>query len=81
MPTYSARIAIPHQALLLNEDIWSLDRCRELLNRVDAHNVADDKDEGYKQLRLARAQINTMYRHAWNKMRQEYLAPVRKRIS
>lgn len=80
MITYVQQPAVSTDALRLNEDIFALNKCRQLLNLVDEFSVADTRDEGYKLLRLAKAHINACHRHAWDKMRQEYLAPVRKKI-
>lgn len=71
---------IPIEVLQLNEDIKALEQCRKLLDTVDPINVADNREAGFKALRLARVHVSVCYRYAWDKMRQEYLSPVRKKI-
>lgn len=80
MLTHITRPSVPIEALRLQEDIQALELCTKLLESLDTGNLAEDREIGYKQRRIAQATVKAMYRHAWDKMRQTYLAPVRTKI-
>lgn len=68
-------------ALDLNEDVQSLRRARELLSRVDPGNMAEERELGRKMQRMVIAQLKMCERYAENKLRHDYLAPVRRRVN
>lgn len=68
------KLPINHADVLrLNEDIYSMAFALQLLDSVDHYNCHEDPEEGYKTLRKARAYVQECHRHAWNKMRTDYL--------
>lgn len=67
------RIITPAHALHLNEDVWCLKQCSDLLSLIDPANLADDIEDGRKQIRWAKATVNACRRYAQDKLRHEYL--------
>lgn len=81
MPTYTTKPAVPVEALRLNEDIRALEQSRKLLDTVDVLSVTKDAEFGRQILRITQSQLRECQRYAESRLREEFLAPRKKRLN
>lgn len=65
------RTALPEELHRLIEDIQALNWIKRLLDYIDPLSVSETTQDGYKLLRMARANVNVALRYANDKMRSE----------
>lgn len=80
MPTYATKPAVPIEALRLNEDIVALENARKLLDTVDVRSVTKDPEIARQILGVTQSQLRMCQRYAENRLREEFLAPRKKKL-
>lgn len=78
MITHITRPSVPVEALRINEDICSLTSAIRILQTVDPYNITAEPDRDDLWMMLQKLKL--MKNYAEQKLRSEYLAPVKRRV-